>query len=175
MGMNIGMKTMQRRAGSAAPTVTIRRLPASGNTALAASALIQAALGIEFFLSGLNKAADPHFIANFDRFVRANPGAQRGILAPLVQTLVLPHVGVAGPLIEISELGLGVILLFYMRVRALLAMGATIATGLAWTFGLTQLVIGHRLELRLDLVDRGDDRPQALDIAIVGGAEQPPG
>jgi len=35
-----------------------RRLPASGNSALAASALIQATLGIEFVLSGLNKFAD---------------------------------------------------------------------------------------------------------------------
>ncbi len=104
------MNTLQA-VQSQAPTVAIRRLPASGNTALAASALIQAVLGIEFLLSGLNKLADPHFIANFDRFVRANPGAQHGIFAPLVQTLVLPHVGVAGPLIEISELTLGVILL----------------------------------------------------------------
>ena len=38
-----------------------------------------------------------------------------------------------------------------------------------------QLVVGHRLELRLDLVDGGDDRGQALDIAVIGGAEQPPG
>src|SRR5207248_10379635 len=62
MGMNKAMNTMQRSARSAAPTVSIRRLPASGNTALAASALIQAALGIEFFLSGLNKFADPNFV-----------------------------------------------------------------------------------------------------------------
>ena len=38
-----------------------------------------------------------------------------------------------------------------------------------------QLVIGHRLELRLQLVDGGDDRPQALDVTIIGGAEQAPG
>ena len=81
MGMNIGMKTMQRSAGSAAPTVTIRRLPASGNTALAASALIQAALGIEFFLSGLNKFADPNFVRNFQLFVDASPGTHTGVLA----------------------------------------------------------------------------------------------
>jgi hypothetical protein len=108
--MNIGMNSLHAVA-SAAPTGSARRLPASGNAALAASALIQAALGIEFLLSGLNKLADPHFIANFNQFVRANPGAQRGILAPLVQSLVLPHVGLAGPMIEISELLLGVILL----------------------------------------------------------------
>ena len=39
----------------------------------------------------------------------------------------------------------------------------------------TQLLIGHRLELRLDLVDRRDDRPKALYVTIIGGAEQPPG
>jgi integrase-like protein len=32
-----------------------RRIPASGNAALAASGLIQAALGVEFFLSGLKR------------------------------------------------------------------------------------------------------------------------
>jgi len=67
---------MERRVRSAAPKVTIRRLPASGNTALAASALIQAALGIEFLLSGLNKFADPNFVRNFTAFVDASPGTK---------------------------------------------------------------------------------------------------
>src|SRR6266576_2857117 len=91
MGMNIGMNTVQRSARSAPPTVTIRRLPASGNTALAASALIQAALGIEFFLSGLNKFADPNFVRNFKLFVDASPGTHTGVLAPLIRSLVLPN------------------------------------------------------------------------------------
>ena len=38
-----------------------------------------------------------------------------------------------------------------------------------------QLLVRQRLELRLELVDRGDDRPQALDVTVIGGAEQPPG
>ncbi len=38
-----------------------------------------------------------------------------------------------------------------------------------------QLVIGHRFELRLQFVDGGDDRPQALDVTVIGGAEQAPG
>src|SRR2546422_6382428 len=42
------------------PSILSRRLPTSGNAALSASALIQAALGVEFTLSGLNKLADPH-------------------------------------------------------------------------------------------------------------------
>src|SRR5207245_10082153 len=88
MGMNIGMKTMQRSARSVAPTATIRRLPASGNTALAASALIQAALGIEFFLSGLNKFADPDFVRNFILFVDASSGTQTVVLSQLIHILV---------------------------------------------------------------------------------------
>ncbi len=38
-----------------------------------------------------------------------------------------------------------------------------------------QLVIGHRFELRLQFVDGGNDRPQALDVTVIGGAEQAPG
>ena len=91
--------------------ILTRRLPASGNTALAASALIQAALGIEFTLAGLNKVADSMFVANFDAFVRANPGASSGILAPLVQGLVLPHVAIAATLIKFAELLIGPTLL----------------------------------------------------------------
>src|SRR5437879_3003369 len=111
MGMNIGMKTMQRSAGSAAPTVTIRRLPASGNTALAASALIQAALGIEFFLSGLNKFADPNFVRNFKLFVDASPGTHTGVLAPLIHSLVQPNIAFFAGLTKYAELGLGIVLL----------------------------------------------------------------
>ena len=46
-----------------------RRLPRSGNAALAAGALIQGVLGIEFLLAGLSKAADSHYLANFKAFV----------------------------------------------------------------------------------------------------------
>jgi len=88
-----------------------RRLPASGNTALAASALIQTALGIEFILSGLNKFADPHYVQNFDQFVSSNPGTQSGILSGLVKGLVLPNVAFFATLLQYTELILGVVLL----------------------------------------------------------------
>ncbi|TMD11319.1 MAG: hypothetical protein E6J00_14200 [Chloroflexi bacterium] len=88
-----------------------KRLPASGNTALAASALIQAALGLEFVLSGLNKFADPAFIVDFRAYVTASPGAHRGLFAPLVQQLVLPHIGIAAQMTRFTELGLGLVLL----------------------------------------------------------------
>ncbi len=38
---------------------------------------------------------------------------------------------------------LGVVLLYFMRFRALFVMGITIGVALLWTLGLTQLVIGH--------------------------------
>jgi hypothetical protein len=91
-----------------APT---RRLPASGNAALASSAVVQAALGIEFALSGLNKFADPDYVANFTSFVRANPGANTGPLSALVQDLVLPNVAIFASLLKVTEETLGLILL----------------------------------------------------------------
>ncbi|MDQ6710796.1 MAG: hypothetical protein M3Z11_09615 [Candidatus Dormibacteraeota bacterium] len=89
----------------------IRRLPASGNAALAASALIQAALGIEFLLSGLNKFADPNFLVNFGAFVRSSPATRRGVLSPFIQDLILPHLPIVASLTKFTELGLGIVLL----------------------------------------------------------------
>jgi hypothetical protein len=89
----------------------VKRLPASGNTALASSAVVQAALGIEFALSGLNKVADPDYVANFSSFVRANPGSSSGLLAGLVQALVLPNADIFATTLKLTELGLGPILL----------------------------------------------------------------
>jgi hypothetical protein len=95
-------------AGAPAPA---KRLPASGNTALASSAIVQAALGIEFALSGLNKFADPDYVANFTSFVRANPGATSGPLSALVQAVVLPNADLFATLLKVTELLLGPILL----------------------------------------------------------------
>jgi uncharacterized membrane protein YphA (DoxX/SURF4 family) len=90
---------------------TVRRLPASGNAALAASALIQAALGIEFLLSGLNKFADPNFLGNFASFVKSSPATGRGVLSPLIQSLVIPHLSFWAVTIKFTELILGIVLL----------------------------------------------------------------
>jgi len=38
---------------------------------------------------------------------------------------------------------LGAVVFYFLRLRAVLVMAVTIAVGLTWTFGLTQLVIGH--------------------------------
>ncbi|MEA2629786.1 MAG: hypothetical protein QOE66_5 [Chloroflexota bacterium] len=88
-----------------------KALPRSGNAALASSAVVQAALGIEFALSGLNKLADPDYVANLSSFVRANPGSTTGPLSRLVQQLVLPNADVFATLLKVTELSLGPILL----------------------------------------------------------------
>lgn len=88
-----------------------KRLPQSGNVALAAGALIQAVLGIEFLLSGLNKLADRNYVADYAAFVRSSPGAHSGPLAPVIRTLVLPHLHPTAILARSLELGIGVILL----------------------------------------------------------------
>ena len=92
-----------------APTGRVHRLPASGNTALAASALIQAALGIEFFLSGMNKFADPNFVRNFTLFVNGSPGTRDGVMAPLIHALVLPNIAFFATLTKYTEIALGIV------------------------------------------------------------------
>jgi uncharacterized protein len=50
-------------------------------------------------------------------------------------------------LVEVGVLGLAlvslVMFLFFLRVRALLALAAALFVGLSWTFGITYLTIGH--------------------------------
>ncbi len=54
---------------------------------------------------------------------------------------------VAQDLVDVGVLGvalvLGIVLLYYMRLRAAFAMGATVLAGLAWTFGMAKLTVGH--------------------------------
>ncbi len=80
---------------------------------------------------------------------RASPGAA-GVKAGYAGDLVtgLSEYGaVRSDLVDVGVLGislvLAVVLLFFMRLRALVAMGLTIAAGISWTFGATQLAIGH--------------------------------
>ena len=96
---------------SAHALVSAKEPPASGIFALASITVVQAALGIEFTLSGLNKVADPNFVENFTSFVRANPGASSGPLSSLVQALVLPNADLFSTLLKGAEVVLGSILL----------------------------------------------------------------
>jgi hypothetical protein len=103
--MKASLKRIDERPGD------IRPLPASGNAALAASALMQASLGVEFLLSGLNKFADANFVANFGTFVRSSPASSRGLFSPFIQSLVLSRLQLWAALIEFTELALGIVLL----------------------------------------------------------------
>jgi hypothetical protein len=105
------MNRTERTHQAVAPVARVRRIPASGNAALAASALIHAALGIEFTLSGLNKFADPGFVEHFKAFVRSSPGTYNGLLAPLIRELVLPNIALFAAITKYTELILGVVLL----------------------------------------------------------------
>ena len=86
------------------------RLPRSGNAALAAGALIQAALGAVFVLAGLGKVVAPNYTEQFRDFVQGSVGASSGPLALLVQTLVVPHIDVVAHLARITELTAGAVL-----------------------------------------------------------------
>jgi hypothetical protein len=92
-------------------TLPGRRLPKSGNAALLAGALVQAVLGIEFLLTGLSKLADPRYTDNFKAFIAASPGSHRGAIAPLIQTLVLPHMEIAAQLAKFGEIAIGLTLM----------------------------------------------------------------
>lgn len=87
------------------------RLPRSGNAALAAGALIQAALGAEFILAGLSKIVDANFVAQFKTYVENSPGAKAGLLAPIIQALVVPNITASANLARFTEFGAGVVLL----------------------------------------------------------------
>jgi hypothetical protein len=87
---------------------TSSRLPRSGNAALASGALIQAVVGAEFVLAGLNKLVDPDFHLQFKGFLSASPAATSGPLAPLFQLANTPLVA---ELARFTELVGGAVLL----------------------------------------------------------------
>jgi hypothetical protein len=89
---------------------TETRVPRSGNAALAAGALIQAALGVEFLLAGLGKVVAPDYTRQFRDFVQGSAGAHDGPLSPLVQTLVVPNIDVVAQLARFTELIAGAVL-----------------------------------------------------------------
>jgi hypothetical protein len=90
---------------------TAEWLPRSADGAVAAAVLIQAMVGLEFLLGGLNKLFVADYHATFRDFVSSAPGAQRGVLAQLVHSLVLPHFAIMSELARLTELGAGAVLL----------------------------------------------------------------
>ena len=67
--------------------------------------------------------------------------------AGVLVTSLIEYGAVHNDLLRVGALGIAfvltVVVLYFMRFRQLVVMGVTIACGMAWTFGLTQLVIGH--------------------------------
>lgn len=64
-----------------------------------------------------------------------------------LQTGITEYTAVNKDLTDVGYLGAAlistVVFLFYLRIRTLVAMLLTIGVGVAWTFGITQVVIGH--------------------------------
>jgi hypothetical protein len=94
-----------------ADRVLSSRLPRSGNAALASAAVIQAVLGAEFVLAGLNKTLDANYPTQFRGFVQGSPGANSGPLSALIQTLVVPNLDLVAEMSKAVELVAGGILL----------------------------------------------------------------
>jgi hypothetical protein len=107
--------------------------------------VVQAALGIEFALSGLNKLADPNYVANFSSFVSANPASSGGPFSLFVQELVLPNADLFATVLKVTELALGPILLIgaleigRRRLSGRLGAAQAYEAGLALVAGLAGL------------------------------------
>jgi predicted exporter len=75
-------------------------------------------------------------------FARVRPG-----YAGDMPTSFVEYEGIRNDLLSVGATGIGLVLaavlLYFMRLRALLVMGVTIGVALIWTFGITWLVIGH--------------------------------
>ena len=82
------------------------RLPKSGNAALAAGALIQAALGAVFVIAGISKVVAPDYTEQFKAFVEGSAGAP----SFLVQ-LTMRDVQLAAQLARFTELIAGAVVL----------------------------------------------------------------
>lgn len=81
-----------------------------------------------------------------DRVHAGFPAVKVGYAGDLV-TGLFEYGAIRDDLVSVGALGVGLVLaavfFYYMRVRALVAMGGSILVGLSWTFGVTQLAIGH--------------------------------
>lgn len=75
-----------------------------------------------------------------------DPAIQYGFAGDL-QTGISEYTAINKDLTDVGILGAaliaGVVLLYYLRIRTLVAMLTTIGIGVAWTFGVTQLLVGH--------------------------------
>lgn len=79
-------------------------------------------------------------LASFD------PRIRYGLTGDLV-TATSEYLAINHDLRDVGLLGAilisGIMLLYYLRIRVILTLLVTILVGLAWTFGITELVVGH--------------------------------
>ncbi len=91
-------------------------------------------------LKKFHEVVDGQNLKNYD------PAITYGFAGDL-QTGISEYASVNKDLTDVGYMGCalitGVVFLFYLRIRTLLAMILTIAIGVAWTFGITELVVGH--------------------------------
>jgi hypothetical protein len=73
--------------------------------------LIQAVVGLEFLLAGLNKVIDPDYLTQFRGYVGGSPGATTGPLAGVFQFLVVSHSDLMARVSMFIELVGGTVLL----------------------------------------------------------------
>ncbi len=91
-------------------------------------------------LRRVREVVDHHDLASFD------PQIHYGLAGDL-QTGITEYTAINKDLTDVGYFG-GVLItlvvfLFFLRIRTLLAMLLTIAVGVSWTFGVTELAIGH--------------------------------
>jgi hypothetical protein len=164
------------------PFAASARLPRSGNAALAAGALVQAAIGAEFVLAGLSKAVDAEFVPQFRSFVQASPAARGGPLAGVIQGLVLPNADLVAQLARWTELGAGTILVLtaleVLRRRLAVPLGAQhayeplvalLSAASAFVLGSMSLGIYVLEGARLPMVNPGFafTSPVAIELLLV--------
>jgi hypothetical protein len=178
-------------AQSAQPTFPMARpaprLPRSGNAALAAGALVQAALGAVFVFAGLGKVVAPDYVEQFRAFVQGSAGANDGPLSPLVQALVVPHLGVVAQLARFTELLAGAILVLsaldvarrrlsgpigtqhgYEPLLALVSAGAAVVLG-GLSLGIYVLQGGRLPSVNPDLAFVSPIAIELLLVALAAG------
>ena len=77
-------------------------------------------------------ARDPSFRVNFTGNLITSAETQRAVVKDLTE------VGLLG-----VGLVLGIVFVYFLRIRALLAMSASIGVGLVWSFGMAELSVGY--------------------------------
>src|SRR5690348_202857 len=75
-----------RRSATSSARVTI-----GADAGVGAVAIVQAILGLEFLLGGLNKYLATNFAAAFKSFVVSSASAQGHLLSPIVRTVIVPN------------------------------------------------------------------------------------